>query len=150
MTPGLDKISQNENKHNRAGPCLKTWGQGRRLRGILSETMTVGVGSPGTLASLIRNSPRLAWPKLPISHWPCLLMGELHSDRRSQIQYKPLSVELFSVFFNRLEIFYIHWKTTFEWEVWFSKLCFVFALIKFPLTQISLKCIKCGSHQKKT
>lgn len=31
--------------------------------------------------------------------------------------------------------------------VLFSELCFVFALIKFPLTQIS---IKCGSHQRQT
>lgn len=80
-------------------------------------------------------------PKPPSSFlWQC-------SSLRNQTQYKPLLGGILFSPFNRLEVFYIRRKTTFELVVLFSELCFVFALIKFPLTQIS---IKCGSHQRQT
>lgn len=87
-------------------------------------------------ASLL--SPRL--PNTRAVPWLC-------SNLRNQTQYKPLLSGILSSPFNRLEVFYIRRKTTFELVVLFSELCFVFALIKFPLTQIS---IKCGSHQRQT
>lgn len=80
-------------------------------------------------------------PKPPSSFlWQC-------PSLRNQTQYKPLLGGILFSPFNRLEVFYIRRKTTFELVVLFSELCFVFALIKFPLTQIS---IKCGSHQRQT
>lgn len=77
-------------------------------------------------------------PKQP--PWHC-------SSLRNQTQYKPLLSGILFSPLNRLEVFYIRRKTTFELVVLFSELSFVFALIKFPLTQIS---IKCGSHQRQT
>lgn len=77
-------------------------------------------------------------PKQP--PWHC-------SSLRNQTQYKPLLGGILFSPLNRLEVFYIRRKTTFELVVLFSELSFVFALIKFPLTQIS---IKCGSHQRQT
>lgn len=87
----------------------------------------------------VAHSPHhpILWASPP---WQC-------SSLRNQKQYKPLLSGILFSPFNRLEVFYIRRKTTFELVVLFSELCFVFALIKFPLTQIS---IKCGSHQRQT
>lgn len=90
------------------------------------------------------SGPALPTPQAPKQPskppWQC-------PNLRNQTQYKPLLGGILLSPFNRLEVFYILRKTTFELGVLFSGLCFVFALIKFPLTQIS---IKCGSHQRRT
>lgn len=98
----------------------------------------------------------LALPAGPPSLWQCQLptpantrssIPWLCSGSRNQTQYEvPLLGNCVSPF-NRLEAFYIHRKTTFELVVLFSELGFIFVLIKFPLTQIS---IKCGSHHRQT
>lgn len=98
----------------------------------------------------------LALPAGPPSLWQCQLptpantrssIPWLCSGSRNQTQYEvPLPGNCVSPF-NRLEAFYIHRKTTFELVVLFSELGFIFVLIKFPLTQIS---IKCGSHHRQT
>lgn len=71
----------------------------------------------------------------------------LCSGRRNQTQCKVLLPGNLTSPLNRLEAIYIHRKTTFELVVLFSELGFIFVLIKFPLTQIS---IKCGSHHRQT
>lgn len=105
--------------------------------------------SPGPISAVwylpvlwaVQHCPLPRPPKRPSKPpWQC-------PNLRNPTQYKPLLGGILLSPFNRLEVFYILRKTTFELVVLFSELCFVFALIKFPLTQIS---IKCGSHQRQT
>lgn len=164
MTPDLDKINWKENKHIWALQCLDASRLGRhqmqREDSLVSQwerewglqdkqppSPHAWAWIPLRLASAclscewfrVAHSPHHPnpWASPP---WQC-------SNLRNQTQYKPLLGGILFSPFNRLEVFYIHRKTTFELVVLFSELCFVFALIKFPLTQIS---IKCGSHQRQT
>lgn len=162
-TPDLDKISRKENKHIGALQCLDVPGlesnqmqtgdsrvsqRGREWSlqdsGLLQPTPEpttrsgwMGLACPGS--GPVTPTHPLPKPQASLC-WPCFSL-------RNQTQYKPLLNGILFSPFNRLEVFYIHRKTTFELVVLFSELCFVFALIKFPLTQIS---IKCGSHQRQT
>jgi hypothetical protein len=95
------------------------------------------------LASTMPAAPNPQTYRHPSSNPPSVGLGYW----RNQTQYKVLLGGIHFSPFNRLEVFYIRRKTTFELVVLFSELCFVFALIKFPLTQIS---IKCGSHRGQT
>lgn len=165
MTAHLDKISQKENKHIRALQCLgaSRLGSHQIQRSFLGEPEGVGAGSAGPTASV---AP--PWSLFPVSAgwcppvlWAaqhCPLPGPPNSranplgsapvwEIRHNISRSSLLGGILLSPFNGLEVFYILRKTTFELGVLFSGSCFVFALIKFPLTQIS---IKCGSHQRQT
>lgn len=160
MTPDLDKISQKKNKTNVIGTlqCLHAFRRGSQqmLRDVSSlewEWRTQGSLTP-TFEPV--STSGLALPAGPPSSWQCQLPTPANTPSgipwlcpgwRNQTQYEVLLPGHRVSPFNRLEAFYIHRKTTFELVVLFSELGFIFVLIKFPLTQIS---IKWGSHLRQT